>query len=161
MNNRPRIKKLDLKCTFPPCRSLGRGLSMQKSKIIIPYLSSFSPSFEVLHFFTFNNKEAAMYARLTFIDIDPKDLKQVSEIYNTQIAPQIRECKGIKDVMLLESTDSPGQTISITLWKTKEDADEYENSGMYRRLVDMVKDKFVGKPVLKVYSTQESNVPVM
>lgn len=102
-----------------------------------------------------------MYARLTFIDIDPKDLKQVSEIYNTQIAPQIRECKGIKDVMLLESTDSPGQTISITLWKTKEDADEYENSGMYRRLVDMVKDKFVGKPVLKVYSTQESNVPVM
>lgn len=126
----------------------------------LPILLS-TPSFEVLHFFTFNTKEAAMYARLTFIDIDPKDLKQVSEIYNTQIAPQIRECKGIKDVMLLEPTDSSGQTISITMWKSKEDADEYENSGTYRRMVDMVKDKFVGKPVLKVYRVQESGVAVM
>lgn len=102
-----------------------------------------------------------MHVRLTFIDIDPKNIKQVGEIYNSQIAPQVRECKGNKDVMLLEPTDLSGQIISITIWKTKEDADEYENSGTYRRLVDMLRDKFVGKPVLKTYSVQESNIPVM
>jgi heme-degrading monooxygenase HmoA len=102
-----------------------------------------------------------MYARLTFIEIDPKDSKEVSSMYNTEIVPAIREFKGVKDVMLLEPTDSTGQFISITTWKSKADADEYENSGTYRRLVDKFKEKFISKPVLKTYNAQESNVPVM
>ena len=102
-----------------------------------------------------------MYARLTFIEIDPKDTKEVSKVYNSQIVPQIREFQGFKDAMLLEPTDSSGQTISITLWKTKEDADAYESSGTYRRLVDMLRDKFVSKPILKTYNAQESSVAVV
>lgn len=102
-----------------------------------------------------------MYARLTFIEIDPKDSKEVSSMYNTEIVPAVREFKGVKDVMLLEPTDSNGQFISITTWKSKADADEYENSGTYRRLVDKFKEKFISKPVLKTYNAQESNVPVM
>jgi heme-degrading monooxygenase HmoA len=102
-----------------------------------------------------------MYARLTFIEIDPKDIKEVSAVYNAEIAPAVKEFKGISDVLLLEPTDSSGQLVSITTWKSKADADEYENSGTYRTLVDKLKEKYISKPVLKTYNTSETNVPVM
>jgi heme-degrading monooxygenase HmoA len=102
-----------------------------------------------------------MYARLTFIEIDPKDVKEVSKLYNTQIVQTIRECKGNKDALLLEPTEAAGEFISLTLWNTKEDADEYESSGTYRRMVDIIKNKFVNKPILKTYNVQESKVPAM
>ena len=102
-----------------------------------------------------------MYVRLTFIEIDPKDLKEVTGIYNAEVVPVVRELKGIKDVYLLEPTDSSGQVISVTTWKSKADADEYENSGTYRKLVDKLKEKYTSKPVLKTYNAQEANVPVM
>lgn len=102
-----------------------------------------------------------MYARLTYLEVDPKDTKELSSIYNTEIVAAIREFKGLKEAMLLEPTDASGQLISMTTWKSKADADVYESSGTYRRLVDKLKDKYVGKPVLKTYDVQESNVLVM
>lgn len=102
-----------------------------------------------------------MYARLTFIEIDPKNGKELSEIYNTEIVSAVREFKGLQDVYLLEPADGSGEVISITTWKSKADADEYENSGTYRKLVDKLKDKYLSKPVLKTYNAQDSKVPVM
>lgn len=101
-----------------------------------------------------------MYARLTFIDINPRDLKDMSSVYNAKIAPAVKAVKGNIDAMLLESADGSGQIISLTTWNDKADADQYESSGKYRELVDMLKDKFVGKPVLKTYNVQESAVSV-
>ena len=102
-----------------------------------------------------------MYARLTFIEIDSKDTKEVSAVYNSEVVPAVREFKGLINVMLLEPEDSTGQLISLTTWNSKEDADVYENSGTYRKLVDKVKEKMISKPVLKTYNIQESHVPVM
>jgi heme-degrading monooxygenase HmoA len=102
-----------------------------------------------------------MYARLTFIDIDPKDAQEVAEVYNAEVAPVVKGFKGVSEVLLLEPTDSSGHFVSITIWKSKEDADEYENSGTYRTLVDKLKDKYINKPVLKTYYARESNVPVL
>lgn len=102
-----------------------------------------------------------MYARLTFLEIDPKDTQEVTAIYNAEVVPAIRAFKGLIDAILLEPTDSSGAMVSVTTWNSKADADEYENSGTYRKLVDKLKDKYTGKPVLKTYNVQESNVPVM
>lgn len=102
-----------------------------------------------------------MYARLTFLEINPKDINEVTAIYNAEVVPAVKACKGNVDVLLLEPTDSSGSLVSITTWSSKADADEYENSGTYRRLVDKMKDKYTSKPVLKTYNVQESNVPVM
>jgi quinol monooxygenase YgiN len=102
-----------------------------------------------------------MYARLTFIEINPKDLKEVTATYNAEIVPAVRAFKGVVDVLLLEPTDSSGSIISMTTWNSKADADEYENSGTYRLLVNKLKDKYTSKPVLKTYNLQESSVPAM
>jgi heme-degrading monooxygenase HmoA len=102
-----------------------------------------------------------MFARLTTIDIDPKVGSELSTIYHNEIVPVVREQKGLIDVMLLEPADDSGQYVSITTWKSKEDADAYEASGTYRKLVDRLKSYYRNKPVLKVYNVQESHVPAM
>ena len=100
-----------------------------------------------------------MYARLTFIDINPSDTKEVNEIYNAEVVPAVKAFKGLNDVYLLLPTDSSGQVVSVTTWESKADADEYENSGTYRMLVDKLKDKYTSKPVLKTYDVVEARVP--
>ena len=102
-----------------------------------------------------------MHARLTFITVDPKDTKEVVDLYNAEIAPAVREFKGLKQVSLLEPTDSSGEFVSLTLWKSQADGEAYENSGTYRKLVDKFKDKFVSKPVLKTYSAQDTSVEMV
>ena len=73
-----------------------------------------------------------MYARLTFIDIDPRDVKEVSSVYNLEVARVVKKFQGIAEVMLLESTDASGELISVTTWHSKAHADACERSGTYR-----------------------------
>ena len=42
----------------------------------------------------------------------------------------------------------------MTVWDSKEDADAYHASGVYKQLVDRVRHTYSKDPVLKVYSTQ-------
>ena len=44
--------------------------------------------------------------------------------------------------------------ISITEWKTKADAENYESSGTYRKLVDKVRHLLTKEPVLKTYQVE-------
>jgi heme-degrading monooxygenase HmoA len=102
-----------------------------------------------------------MFVRLTFLYVDQKDARDVSAIYQNEVLPALREFKGLEEAMLLEPTDSGEEFISFTAWASKADADQYENSGTYRRLVDLFKEKYTKKPVLKTYQTQESKQPAM
>jgi heme-degrading monooxygenase HmoA len=102
-----------------------------------------------------------MFARLTTIEVDPKNAREISRVYHSEVVPVVRDQKGLVDVQLLEPADNSGEFISITTWKSKEDADAYEASGTYRSLVDKLKSFYTSKPVLKVYNLQESRVPAM
>ncbi len=102
-----------------------------------------------------------MYARLTFIDIDPRDIKEVSTVYNFEVAPVIKKFQGVAEVMLLEPTDGSGELISVTTWHSKADAEAYERSGTYQEMVDKVKAKIVKPPVLQTYNVHSAEVSVI
>ena len=55
---------------------------------------------------------------------------------------------------MLEPLDKTDDYISMTMWDTKEDADAYHSSGVYKQMVDRVKNTFSKDPVLRVYSTE-------
>jgi quinol monooxygenase YgiN len=99
-----------------------------------------------------------MYARITFIDVAPEHAKEVRAIYKREIVPVVREQKGHVNIMLLEPTDPAEQHVSLTTWKSKADADDYEASGTYRTLVDKIKGLYRSKPTLKTYNIEESKV---
>ena len=99
-----------------------------------------------------------MIARLTFFGVHPKDADELKKTYNEEIVPVIRAQHGNMGAWLLEPKDENDDYISLTEWISTADAEAYESSGTYRRLVDQVKDRFRSAPVLKTYSAIDSKI---
>ena len=60
---------------------------------------------------------------------------------------------------MLEPVDKSDDYISMTVWDTKEDADAYHSTGIYKKMVDRIKDLFSKEGVLKVYSSESIMEP--
>ncbi len=67
--------------------------------------------------------------------------------------------KGNLDCKLLEPVDKTDDFISMTVWENEDDANAYHSSGVYKQLVDRVRDSFAKNPVLKVYSAENVMEP--
>jgi heme-degrading monooxygenase HmoA len=109
-------------------------------------------------FFKTKNKGGFMIARLTFLSVLTEDAEDLKKTYNEEIVPVIKSQRGNIGAWLLEPTDDRDDFISLTEWISKTDADNYESSGTYKALVDKVKEKFRGDPVLKTYTVAESKI---
>ena len=101
-----------------------------------------------------------MFARLTFISVQPESIEEVKRIYNEELAPVVKSQKGNVGAWLLEPTDSTDDFISLTEWISEAEANAYESSGTYRELVDKLKDKYKNKSVLKTYNVTETKIAV-
>jgi heme-degrading monooxygenase HmoA len=101
-----------------------------------------------------------MFARLTFCKFLPERFKEARKIYLEEVVPIIKKQRGNLNVFLLEPSDKSEDYISITQWKTKSDADAYESSGTYKRMVSKLDGFFTKQPVLKTYNADESRVAV-
>src|SRR6266404_8308322 len=95
-----------------------------------------------------------MYVRLTYLNFLPGKADEAKRIYNNELVPVVKQQKGNLDCRLLEPVDKTDDYISMTVWENKEDADTYHSSGVYKQLVDRVREFYAKDPVLKVYSAQ-------
>lgn len=95
-----------------------------------------------------------MYVRLTYLNFLPGKLEEAKTIFNSELVPIIKKQKGNLDAKMLEPVDKADDYISMTVWDSKEHSDAYHSSGIYKQLVDRVKDTFSKDPVLKVYSAE-------
>jgi len=95
-----------------------------------------------------------MYVRLTYLNFLPGKAEEAKKIYNTELAPVVKQQKGNLDCRLLEPTDKANDYISMTTWESKEQADAYQASGVYSQLVNRVKEFYTKDPVLRMYSTE-------
>jgi len=111
-----------------------------------------------LHFF--KTKGDFMFARLTFISVQPESIDELKRIYNEEVVRVVKSQKGNIGVWLLEPTDRADDFISLTEWRSEAEANAYESSGTYRELVNKLKDKYKSKPVLKTYNVAETKVAV-
>ena len=101
-----------------------------------------------------------MFARLTFLSIQPESIEELKRVYNEEVVPVVKSQKGNIGVWLLEPTDSADDFISLTEWISEAEAYAYESSGTYKELVDKLKDKYKNKPSLKTYKVAETKVAV-
>jgi len=99
-----------------------------------------------------------MFARLTFIDILPERQDDLRKIFNEEIIPAVRAQKGNIGIWLLEPTDITNEYISLTEWISAADADLYDSSGTYQKLVDKVKAMYKSRPILKTYNIAETKL---
>ena len=95
-----------------------------------------------------------MWVRLTTVKVQPDKVDELRRIYYEEIVPAVKARKGHVDVYLLEPAEEGEAFISLNAWETKEDGDEYESSGTYAELVNMVRHTFAGPPTLKSYEVK-------
>ena len=95
-----------------------------------------------------------MIVRLTYFSFAPGTIDELKKFYNEVAIPTVRKQKGNLECRLLEPGNTKEEYISMTTWETKADADAYQSSGVYKKLVDQVRKHFTKEPVLKVYRSE-------
>ncbi|MCU7547826.1 antibiotic biosynthesis monooxygenase [Chitinophagaceae bacterium LB-8] len=100
-----------------------------------------------------------MYVRLTYCKFSPANLQEALRVYKEEIIPILLKQQGLIDVQMMEPVDQTEDYISMTQWSSKADADLYDSSGTYRKLVSMLENYFAEKPVLKVYNVEKVMIP--
>ena len=95
-----------------------------------------------------------MVVRLTLFRFLPGKLNEAKKFYNEVAIPTVRRQKGNLDCRLLEPNNENDDYISMTVWDNQGDADAYESTGTYKKLVDQVRPNFSKDPVLKVYHAE-------
>jgi quinol monooxygenase YgiN len=83
-----------------------------------------------------------LYVRLVSIIIQPGKLEEFRKIYMKEIVPALQNYRGCRYIYLSESMQEENEVVSITVWDSKIDAENYENSGKFGELVDKVKHTF-------------------
>lgn len=95
-----------------------------------------------------------MIVRLTFLQFLPEKIEEGKKIYNNEIVKVVKQQKGNLDCRLLEPVNKTDDFISMTVWENEEAANAYHSSGVYKELVNKVRDRFAKDPVLKIYSAE-------
>lgn len=96
-----------------------------------------------------------MIIRLTFCKFNPASLNEARAHYLQEIIPVVKMQPGNLGIRLIEPVDKNDDFISMTEWATKEDADRYESTGVYKSLVAKLASYFNGPVVAKVYTTED------
>jgi quinol monooxygenase YgiN len=83
-----------------------------------------------------------MYLRLVQMDVDPLREGEFTETYAGRIFPALARTAGCHYAALVVNAQKRERAVSVSLWESKDDADAYEQSGLYRELLDLCRPFF-------------------
>lgn len=80
-----------------------------------------------------------MYMRFVRMNPLPDKLDTLINFYDKAIVPVLQSTKGCRYACLIQSALRQGECISLTLWDSLADAEEYEKSGRFKQLYEKVR----------------------
>ena len=96
-----------------------------------------------------------MIVRFISFAVSPDKVEAMKKFYNEEAMPVIKSQKGNLNCRLLEPVNKDDDYISMSTWDNQENADAYQNAGVYRKLVEKARPLFKSDPVLKVYMAED------
>jgi heme-degrading monooxygenase HmoA len=96
-----------------------------------------------------------MFMRIVHLRLDPNRLLELRRMYSAVIIAELSHTPGCLYAGLLQSVDPPDIGISLTLWNSTADADTYEKSGEYRRLLDQSRPFLAESPEWTVHMSDD------
>ncbi len=76
-----------------------------------------------------------MYMRFVYMQVKPEKMAAYETFYENRVAATLHGLKGCLFASLIQSEAHADECISMTLWNTPEDAQDYEQSGQYDALL--------------------------
>jgi heme-degrading monooxygenase HmoA len=79
-----------------------------------------------------------MYMRMVQMKLEPDNVPEFHKNYDERVFGLLKDMPGCLYAGLLESTHTPGECISLTLWDKSQSAEAYERGGAFNRLMEGV-----------------------
>jgi heme-degrading monooxygenase HmoA len=77
-----------------------------------------------------------MFMRLLYLQAKSDDIDVLRSFYDAIVIPELQKIDGCLFAGLLQSNTDVREGISLTLWDTQKHAEDYEKSGMYKKLLE-------------------------
>ncbi len=98
-----------------------------------------------------------MYTRYIELNINPDTYTEFKKVYENQILPLIKTQTGFLDTLTLKNENYPDKFISLTLWKTKTDAVNYQNNA-YSKVLELLSPYLEGIPRVEYFTVEYSTM---
>lgn len=84
-------------------------------------------------------KHLQMFMRIVSLHHKPGKLEEFKDLYQREIIPTLIATQGCQYACLSTPADGSSESVSVTLWNSRADAEEYERKGTFRRLLQKVR----------------------
>ena len=101
-----------------------------------------------------------MFARVLRCKVKPGMWDDYERYYNEKVVPPTQKMKGFQERRLLRSLDNPDEGISICVWKTKEDLENYVRSIERQSIVLEAEKLFAGEYSVRDFEIKISTIHV-
>ena len=96
-----------------------------------------------------------MFTRIVELITKPGKNKQLSETINDKVLPILKKQKGFVDETVLVSDKEDNRVLSLSFWKNKEDAEEYQRAE-YQKIKEMVQHLLEAEPMIRTFDVHSS-----
>lgn len=96
-----------------------------------------------------------MIARLIDVSIKPDRYNEFRTLFENEIMPVLRRQPGFLDSVSLLSEDNKSRGITISIWKTKTDAENYHKRE-YSHVQEMLKPFLATTPTLQYFNVEHT-----
>lgn len=87
-------------------------------------------------------KSQTMFMRIVSAKILPDKMDEIRRLYKEAVVPALKKTKGCRYAYLSESSKADNEVFSVTIWDSKQDAENYEKSGLFDQFVEKSKHTF-------------------
>jgi quinol monooxygenase YgiN len=101
-----------------------------------------------------------MFLRLVQATSRPENTKELRDVYDEHIIPTLQQTPGCLFACLLQGVEHPADVGSLTLWETKDDADEYTRAGTFASLMEKVRPFLAETSELKMHLSSDLRLEV-
>ena len=99
-----------------------------------------------------------MFARVVWGKLKPGKWDEYERDYNDKILPKSRQIKGFRGRRLMRGIEDPNEGISITLWETKEDMENYAKSSERQTRAKEAEQLYAGDYWVKHFEVKVSTL---
>jgi len=85
------------------------------------------------------DKTGGLWVRIVSLKLQPGKRDEFKRVYVERAISTLRQVRGCRYVYLTEREDEPNELLSVTSWDSREDAENYEKSGVFDSLLESQK----------------------
>lgn len=86
--------------------------------------------------------------------VKQEKLHEFLSVTRRDLGPGLAREKGLRRFFLIRSVENMNEFVTLTLWNSKRDADNYQRSGRYAKNLGKIRDMLEGEPVLSEFHVE-------